>query len=313
MELKTRKSEAAPEISSEKVKKSEFSIDWMKTKEFYDKNDKIELKGGRSVALKIIEKVKSDKFQKQYGCVPTAFREGTFPKMKTTELAAYLRFGCVSTREVVEEFEKLNKRMLITQTIRRDYWVHMFHNFPHQMGIGKPGKCLKLKFEDIEWNKNQKELFAAFEDARTGFPFVDAMVTELKTRGDVRHWARLCLANFLTKILHVDWRHGEKFFARHLVDYDPIVNNGNWQYCGGTGTGIAHRPDIYNPWNQSKKFDKNGEYIQKWLPFLAKVGPAHLHAWEDKHKLYNLSKLDYVKPVVEYAKAREYSLKMFKV
>ena len=85
--------------------------------------------------------------------------------------------------------------MLITQTIRRDYWVHMFHNFPHQMGIGEPGKCLKLKFEDIQWNERQNELFAAFEDARTGFPFIDAMVTELKTRGDVRHWARLCLGN----------------------------------------------------------------------------------------------------------------------
>ena len=100
MELKTRKSTAAPKVASEKVKKSEYSIDWKKTKEFYDRNDKIELKGGRSVALKIIEKVKSDKFQKQYGCIPTAFREGTFPKMKTTELAAYLRFGCVSTRFV---------------------------------------------------------------------------------------------------------------------------------------------------------------------------------------------------------------------
>ena len=98
MELRKTKSRPAPEVPTEKIPKSKYSIDWKRTMNFYDTNDKIELKGGRSIALEIIEKVKTDKFQKQYGCVPTAFREGTFPKMKTTELAAYLRFGCVSSR-----------------------------------------------------------------------------------------------------------------------------------------------------------------------------------------------------------------------
>ena len=99
-------------------------------------------------------------------------------------------------------------------------------------------------------------------------------------------------SNFLIKILGIDWRKGEKYFATKLIDYDMLVNNGNWQWSSSTGADSQPYFRIFNPWNQSSKFDKDAVYIKRYLPNLKGVAPSHLHDWEKGHKHYNLKKLN---------------------
>ena len=120
------------------------------------------------------------------------------------------------------------------------------------------------------------------------------------------------MASFLIKNLHNDWRRGEKYFAQQLLDYDVLVNQGNWQWVAGTGADSQPYFRIFNPWTQSKKFDKNCEYIKYWLPNLKEVDNKHIHEWEKYYNLYDLNKIKYIKPIIDYKKSREVALKMYK-
>ena len=124
--------------------------------------------------------------------------------------------------------------------------------------------------------------------------------------------ARMFTSNFLIKILGIDWRKGEKYFATKLIDYDMLVNNGNWQWSSSTGADSQPYFRIFNPWNQSSKFDKDAVYIKRYLPNLKGVAPSHLHDWEKGHRHYNLKKLNYVKPCCDYKKCRDRTLNMYK-
>ena len=134
-----------------------------------------------------------------------------------------------------------------------------------------------------------------WREGKTGFPLVDAGMRELNTTGFMHNRARLVAASFLTKDLHIDWRWGEEYFAQQLVDYDPCVNNGNWQWVASTGADAQPYFRILNPWLQQKKFDPHCVYIKKWIPELQNIAPKIIHTWYTykKKSTYPKSILDH--------------------
>ena len=136
---------------------------------------------------------------------------------------------------------------------------------------------------------------------------------ELNETGYMHNRARLITANFMNRMLGLDWREGEKYYATQLTDYDPSVNNGNWQWIASTG--VDPKPyfqRLFNPWLQSKKFDSDCFYIKKWIPSLKDVPNNELHEWDKYYKNYNLKEVNYFAPVVNYTNARKKSIEMYK-
>ena len=120
---------------------------------------------------------------------------------------------------------------------------------------------------------------------------------------------RMIVGSFLTKDLHINWLWGEQYFAQKLVDYDPAVNNGNWQWIASTGCDAQPYFRIFNPWLQQKKFDKNCTYIKKWVPELKKVAPKIIHSWfkDESPTIKN-----YPRPKVDHAKESKIAKEMYK-
>ena len=117
----------------------------------------------------------------------------------------------------------------------------------------------------------------------------------------------------MNRILGYDWRLGEKYFASRLTDYDPSVNNGNWQWIASTG--VDPKPyfqRLFNPWLQSKKYDGDCEYIKKWIPELKNVNNKDIHNWGKTYSKYDLTKINYLKPIVSYAEGRKKSIEMYR-
>lgn len=191
-------------------------------------------KGGRTEALKLLKNAKSP-----------------------THLSPYLKFTVCSPREVYEAVKR-NKE-LVRSLYWRDFFTSIAFFFPHVFkGAFRP------KFDQIEWSYDKKA-FNKWCEGKTGFPIVDAAMREMNQTGFMPNRFRMVVASFLVKDLHIDWRWGEKYFAKNLIDYDPAVNNGNWQWAASTGCDAQPYFRVFNPWSQQKKFDPDGDYIKKWI------------------------------------------------
>ena len=263
---------------------------------FYKFNEHILIRGGRKEALLKLNKINN--FKKYND-------KRNILSISTTHLSAYIKFGCISIREVYHKFKKKlqNNNQLISQLHWRDFYYNICFFHPHVIG-----KSLKSKYDDIEWDNNSN-LFNKWKEGKTGYPVVDACMRELNTTGYMHNRGRLIVASFLVKILLVDWRKGEKYFATQLTDYDVSVNNGNWQWVSGSGADSQPYFRIFNPWLQSKKFDENCEYIKKWVPELSEVKNNDIHKWDLKYTSY---KKVYIKPIVNYKEKRLNTLKIYK-
>ncbi|MFC1842949.1 cryptochrome/photolyase family protein [Candidatus Dependentiae bacterium] len=263
---------------------------------FYKKNNKAAVKGGRKNALLILKKMK--KF-KDYD------KKRNILIYETTKLSAYIKFGCVSIREVCHVINKsINSKDLIKQLYWRDFYYNIAFFFPHVFG-----HAMKEKYDKISW-PNKKSLFEKWKKGKTGFPIVDACMRQLNETGFMHNRGRLITSNFLIKILLIDWKKGEQYFAQKLIDYDPSVNNGNWQWSSSTGADSQPYFRIFNPWLQSKKFDSACEYIKKWVPELREVNNADIQKWHEKCSKYK--EIDYPKPIVDYAQIRKKSMALYK-
>jgi len=255
------------------------------------------VEGGRNNALKILHNI---------GDFTKYDDERNILIKPTTQLSAYLKFGCVSPREVyynIKTHFNIN-HALIRQLIWRDFYLHLVDGFPRVL----EGKSLKLKYDNIVWSNN-KEHFKLWCEGKTGYPIVDACMKQLNTTGYMHNRGRLITASFLVKILQIDWRWGELYFATKLVDYDPASNNGNWQWVAGSGADSQPYFRIMNPWTQSEKFDKDGLYIKKWLPELESVKSSDLHKWD---KMLNSYDVNYPLPIVDYGLMRTKTLELYK-
>jgi deoxyribodipyrimidine photo-lyase len=271
---------------------------------FHDEihNEKLIARGGRTAALKILQNISKLKDFKDYN------ERRNDLMYSTTHLSAYNKFGCVSIREVYYTIkDNLGlESQLIQQLIWRDFFYNISWFHPE---IYKTS--LNPKWRNIEWDTNLTK-FNAWCEGKTGFPIVDAAMTEINTVGFMHNRGRLIVSNFLVRMLGIDWRRGEHYFATKLFDYDPAQNNMGWQVSGGAVSGTEGRyftQTILNPVIQAKKFDTSGDYIKKWLPTLKDVLVLHLHDWEKYNNLY--PDLDYPKPIISYIEAKEKSIKQY--
>ena len=206
----------------------------------------------------------------------------------TSKLSPYIRFGVISLRTIFKRAveEAGPNCQFIKELAWREFWYHIKHNFPELKNLE-----FQEKRRNLPWKFDEK-MFEAFISGQTGYPIVDAAIRQLKLEGYMHNRARMIVASFLTKDLLIDWRIGEKFFREHLLDYDEVVNTGNWQWVASVG------PDpkpfrIFNPILQAQKFDPEAKYIKKYLPELKDVHPYMLH----NPLKYKLS---YHKPMVNH-------------
>jgi deoxyribodipyrimidine photo-lyase len=211
----------------------------------------------------------------------------------TSRLSAALRFGIVSTREVWWAIANSlgNEHPLLRQLYWRDFFFSIALYFPRVFN-----GCFHQKYNAIIW-QNKQNWIDAWKTGHTGFPIVDAGMRELRTTGYMHNRVRMIVASFLVKDLHCDWRIGERHFAELLIDYDPCINNGNWQWAASTGCDAQPYFRIFNPWTQQQKFDPECIYIKRWLPELNNIPTKTLH---------NLFKLEqalpgYVLPVIDHS------------
>jgi len=271
-----------------------FGITLSKIKKLYTENKMLRVHGGRDNAIIILENINN------YSDYDNTRDELS---SDTTNLSAYLKFGCISIREAYHAIKKTKNTSLLRQLFWREFYYHMgFGN------IERFGLSLKPSYDNIEWDDDTK-IFKRWCDGTTGFPIVDACMTQLNTTGYMHNRGRLIVASFLIKNLHIDWRWGEKYFATKLVDYDPLVNQGNWQWVSGSGADSMPYFRVFNPWLQSIKHDKMCIYIKRWLPVLEDVSCKHIHKWDEYNTLYNIK---YNSPIIDYNKSKIIMLARYK-
>lgn len=265
-------------------------IEGAASKDLYKKilpsqNPHLMAKGGRSEAVTILKNIKH---QKDY------LQTRDYPAIdSTTHLSAHFKFGTISIREaywhIAQELGKTHP--LIRQLYWRDFFTHVAYHSPFVFG-----QAFHEKYKNLPW-KNDKKDFKAWCQGKTGFPIVDAGMRQLNATGWMHNRVRMIVASFLVKDLHIDWRWGEKYFAQQLVDYDPAVNNGNWQWSASTGCDAQPYFRIFNPWLQQVKFDPECAYIKKWVPELKDLDSKSIHTW---YKAKQTLK-DYPQPIVDHA------------
>ena len=210
-----------------------------------------------------------------------------FPaKDATSKLGTHLRFGTVSVRKIVTKASKSDNITFLKELIWREFFMQILWHFPHTSN-----KAFKSKYDRIQWRNNEDE-FKAWCKGETGYPLVDAGMRELNKTGFMHNRVRMLVGSFLCKHLLIDWRWGEAYFAEKLHDYEMASNVGNWQWVAGSGVDASPYFRIFNPTTQIKKFDKDLQYIKKWVP--------------------EFQELTYAKEIVEHKFARERCLKVYK-
>ena len=220
----------------------------------------------------------------------------------TSQLSAYIKFGCISVREVYKTFR--SKHDFIRQIYWRDFYAQILYHFPRVLG-----HAMKPKYDKIRWHHNSN-WFKSWCTGTTGYPIVDAGMRQLNVTGYMHNRARLIVASFLVKTLLINWEEGEKYFATKLTDYDPASNNGGWQWTASTGADSQPFFRIFNPWRQSEEYDQECEYIKRWIPELVDVPVKDIHNWNTKYNEYK--DIKYPKPIVNYEEQKEKALKMYK-
>lgn len=258
---------------------------------------KILLQGGRKEALSILYSLKEIKDYKTIRDIPAV--------KGTSKLSAHHKFGTISIRETYWHGQEVfgADSQFIKELYWRDFFTQIAFNFPYVFG-----KEFQEKYQGLKWKDNE-EWLTAWCEGKTGFPIVDAGMRELNNTGYMHNRVRMIVSSFLTKDLHIDWRKGEKYFAQKLIDYDPAVNNGSWQWAASTGCDAQPYFRIFNPWLQQKKFDTDCKYIKKWVPELVDLDASEIHKLDEQRPL---SPIDYPKPIVNHKDQKEYALAMFK-
>lgn len=205
---------------------------------------------------------------------------------KTSKVGPHLRFGTVSVRKLVDKAAKEENITFLKELIWREFFMQILWHFPHT-----PKSAFKPKYDRIAWRNNEAE-FKKWCAGETGYPLVDAGMRQLNATGFMHNRVRMLVGSFLCKHLLIDWRLGEAYFALKLHDYDMSSNVGNWQWVAGSGVDASPYFRIFNPTTQIEKFDKQLDYIKKWVP--------------------DFQELTYAKPMVDHKMARERCLQVYK-
>lgn len=221
----------------------------------------------------------------------------------TSRISPYLRFGLVTPREAFRLAEgHADTRKWLTELVWREFYAMILYHWPESARTEWNAEYR----EKLDWS-HSTELFDAWREGMTGYPFIDAAMRELKTTGWMHNRARMIVASFLTKDLRIDWRKGEEHFAQYLMDYDLASNVGGWQWAASTGTDAQPYFRVFNPLLQSQKFDPEGEYIRRFVPELAHLDAKTIHAPHGLEK-----PTSYPLPIVDHDKARGEAIEMFR-
>jgi deoxyribodipyrimidine photo-lyase len=233
----------------------------------------------------------------------------------TSQLSPYLAAGVVSPRQCLHaalqanqgEFDSGSEGVVtwINELLWREFYKHTLVGYPRV----SMGRAFRRETEALAWRQAPKDL-AAWQTGQTGLPLIDAAMRQLLATGWMHNRLRMVVAMFLTKNLLIDWREGERFFMRHLIDGDLAANNGGWQWSSSTCTDSVPYFRIFNPLSQSSKFDPDGRFIRKWVPELANLNKKDVHNPAAMGGLFGLA--DYPRPIVDLARSRERALAAFK-
>jgi deoxyribodipyrimidine photo-lyase len=237
-------------------------------------------------------------------------RQDQLAENKTSRLSPYLHFGCISPRELESLVPDGAFRR---QLAWRDFYHHVIHHFP-----GNAKREFQERYRDLRWSYAEKA-FEKWTQGQTGFPLVDAGMRQLLREGWMHNRARLVVGSFLTKDLGIDWRWGERWFMRLLIDGDEANNNGNWQWIASVG--VDPQPAfrrIYNPARHMERFDPGGEYVRRYVPELRDVPDEYLaEPWEMPQEVQEEAGCvigrDYPGPMVDHKAARQEALERYRV
>jgi deoxyribodipyrimidine photo-lyase len=243
-----------------------------------------------------------------------------FPSLdSTSRLSVHLRFGTLPVRGLVRLLrERLDAgedgaATWLSELIWREFYMMILQRHPRVLT-----QSFKAAFDKVRWEEGPEAdgAFAAWCEGRTGYPLVDAAMAQLNRTGFMHNRLRMVTASFLTKDLGISWLRGERYFAQQLNDYELSSNNGGWQWAASTGCDAQPWFRIFNPVTQSKRFDPDGGFIRRWLPQLAGLEGAAIHApWLAKPAALERAGLvlgrDYPLPIVDHEQARERTLARF--
>jgi deoxyribodipyrimidine photo-lyase len=255
--------------------------------------------------------------------LPHYGQERDFPALdSTSRLSVHLRFGTLSVRRLVRMLREriadgtggAGAPVWLSELIWREFYMMILFRHPRVTT-----QAFKAAFEAVRWDEGPEAdaLFAAWCEGRTGYPLVDAAMHQLNETGFMHNRLRMVTASFLSKDLGIAWQRGERYFARMLNDYDLAANNGGWQWAASTGCDAQPWFRIFNPVTQSRRFDPDGAFIRRWLPALAKLEGAAIHApWLARQDALAAAGIvlgrDYPLPVVDHEQARARTLARFK-
>ena len=259
---------------------------------------KVQQKGGRTQALKILKHLEKFSHYKETRDIPDLDA--------TTHLSPHMKFTTVSPREVFYGIEdKIGPESDLARSLFwRDFFSVIALRFPHVFK-----GAFHEKFDQLKW-QNDPLLFKKWCQGNTGFPIVDAGMRQLNETGFMHNRLRMIVGSFLVKDLHIHWHEGEKYFAKHLIDYDPAVNNGNWQWVASTGCDAQPYFRIFNPWLQGLKFDPEADFIKKYIPELKNVPAKIIHNWNKEENWIFCQ--EYPKPIIDHSIESAKALKAYK-
>lgn len=254
------------------------------------------INGHRETALRILRDIEKYKNYEEERNIPA--------QAGTTGLSAHHKFGTISIRESYWSVcDALGSgHTLIQELYWRDFFHHVAWHYPRVFQ-----GAFHQQYNALEWSDNQEE-FERWCQGETGYPIVDAGMRELNATGFMHNRVRMIVASFLVKDLHISWQWGERYFAQQLIDYDPCVNNGNWQWAASTGCDAQPYFRIFNPWSQQKKFDAAGEYIRRHVAELEGLDGKALLKLEDTERPRPSG---YPEPMVDHGAARVKAKQMF--
>jgi deoxyribodipyrimidine photo-lyase len=235
-------------------------------RKFPEWNAEIKISAGEKVALDRWEEFQSKRLDSYDENRNFAGIDGT------SRLSAHLRWGEIHPRTLLAKLGDSKAHDVFRKEIAwREFYADVLHHNPHTTWDYYAPRFKEMRYEEPD------SKFSAWCEGKTGYPFVDAAMRQLVQTGWMHNRTRMVVASFLVKDLHLEWQHGARFFGQHLIDFDVASNSHGWQWTAGCGTDASPYYRVFNPIEQGKRFDAEGDYIRKYVPELAHLSAAEIH------------------------------------